>query len=172
VVTIGILVILFGSHVLRVLRVHVLGVLAFLVRGLFPGSALLAVDVAALSRVVHIGRVVHIVHAVHAIFIFHHFHPLCTLAKVVCAGDGDLYGKIFEKGSAVIIAVQQIFIPHMKHPSNGFQLNIRDKPLSAFNSLYGVFINIQSGHLQQLGQPALGSFLGQVLTDSLDTFPA
>ena len=87
VITIGILVVLFGSHVLRVVRVHVLGVLALFVRSLFPGSALLAVHIAAL------GRVIHVVHVVHAIFVFHCFHPLCTLAKVVCAGDGVLCGN-------------------------------------------------------------------------------
>ena len=73
-VTVGILVVLFGSHVLGI-GLHILGALALFVGRLLPGSALLAVYIAALGVAV-LGRVAHIAHAIHAVFVFHDFHPL------------------------------------------------------------------------------------------------
>lgn len=92
-VTVGILVVLFGSHVLGT-GLHILGALALFVGSLFPGSALLAVHIAALGVAVLRG-VAHIVHAIHAVFVFHDFFTPFTLAKVVCADQRGIMRGIF-----------------------------------------------------------------------------
>ena len=92
--TVGILVVLFGGHILGV-GLHVLGILAFLVRCLFAGSALLAVYIAALGVAV-LGGIAHIVHA---IFVFHDFHPLYVGKGSLCRKRGNMRKNFFRFGS-------------------------------------------------------------------------
>ena len=112
-IAVGILVVLFGGHVLGI-GLHVLGALVLFVGSLFPGSALLAVHVAAL-RVAVLGGVAHMVHAV---FVFHDFHPLYVGKGSLRREKGDYAGNFLQ--FRVSFIVQQIFVSDVKYFGNGF----------------------------------------------------
>lgn len=112
-IAVGILVVLFGGHVLGI-GLHVLGALVLFVGSLFPGSALLAVHVAALSVAV-LGGVAHMVHAV---FVFHDFHPLYVGKGSLRREKGDYAGNFLQ--FRVSFIVQQIFVSDVKYFGNGF----------------------------------------------------
>ena len=96
-VAVRVLIVLFGSHILRALRFHILGVLALFVRSLFPRSALLAVQVASLGGV-HRIHAIHIVHAIHAIFILHYVSPPLHVGKSSLCRVGEFIRIIFGRG--------------------------------------------------------------------------
>lgn len=67
------------------------------------------------------------------------------------------------------LVIQKLLITDRKDFGNSFQLNIRDEPFAAFDTLHSVFIQIQPRHLQHVGQFSLGRFFRQVLSNFFDS---
>ena len=70
------------------------------------------------------------------------------------------------------LIVQKLLIADGQNSGNHFELDIGDKAFAAFDALHGVFVQIQSRHLQQVGQFSLGRLFRQVFPNLLDFCPA
>ena len=61
-----------------------------------------------------------------------------------------------KKAPSVICGGQKRIKGQLQHPGKIRQFNVGDKPLSGFNALDGVFVNIKPGKLQKVRQFPLG----------------
>ena len=61
-----------------------------------------------------------------------------------------------DKTDLFLRRLQQLLIGNIQNPYQMYEFNVRYKPFSTFNSLDGIFVNVQSGKLQRVRKLSLG----------------